>query len=66
MVVWPVDCIEKMDDPNNPLYAMGICSIDMARCIGCKLCAQVCPWQCITMIATADVDAIPEMAPFTG
>ena len=29
-----------------------VCTIDLPRCIGCTLCHQVCPWDCITMIPT--------------
>jgi formate hydrogenlyase subunit 6/NADH:ubiquinone oxidoreductase subunit I len=29
-----------------------VCTIDLPRCIGCTLCHQVCPWDCITMLPT--------------
>jgi formate hydrogenlyase subunit 6/NADH:ubiquinone oxidoreductase subunit I len=29
---------------------MQTCHIDLPRCIGCTLCAQVCPWDVITMV----------------
>ena len=32
--------------------AFQVCTIDLPRCIGCTLCHQVCPWDCITMIPT--------------
>ena len=31
------------------------CDIDLYRCIGCKHCAQVCPWDAIDMVETLDV-----------
>ena len=62
VVVCPVDCIDKIADPGQPGYAMGICTIDLPVCIGCKLCAQVCPWQVITMVPTAPVLAEPNLA----
>ena len=57
VTVCPVDCIDKIHDPVNPRYAMGICTIDLQVCIGCKLCAQVCPWDVITMVPTEQVMA---------
>ncbi len=62
VVVCPVDCIDKVSDPSNAGYAMGICTIDLPVCIGCKLCAQVCPWHVITMVPTKEVTTIPALA----
>ena len=28
------------------------CDVDLDRCIGCKHCAQVCPWDAIDMVDT--------------
>ncbi len=53
--VCPVDCIDKIDDPNHADYAMGICTIDLNVCIGCTLCAPICPWDVITMVPTEQV-----------
>ncbi|HWL93039.1 MAG TPA: 4Fe-4S dicluster domain-containing protein [Phycisphaerae bacterium] len=57
VAVCPVDCIDKINDPGHPRYALGICTIDLQICIGCKLCAQVCPWNVITMVPTDQVMA---------
>lgn len=62
VVVCPVDCIDKISDPTQPSYAMGICTIDLPVCIGCKLCAQVCPWDVITMVPTDQVLTEPRFA----
>jgi len=35
-----------------PRAAFQVCTIELPRCIGCTLCHQVCPWDCITMIPT--------------
>ena len=58
----PVDCIDKITDPSNPGYAMGVCTIDLVTCIGCKLCAQVCPWHVITMVPSEEVLKVPKLA----
>ena len=57
-----MDCIDKVSDPVHPGYAMGVCTIDLQVCIGCKLCAQVCPWDVITMVPTEVVQRVPAMA----
>ena len=62
IVVCPVDCIDKVSDPTHPGYAMGICTIDMPVCIGCKLFAQVCLWDVITMVPTDDILKVPRVA----
>jgi len=28
---------------------MKLVEVDLERCIGCKLCAQICPWDTIAM-----------------
>ena len=62
VAVCPVDCIDKVSDPRNPGYAMGVCTIDLKVCIGCKLCAQVCPWDVITMVPSEEVTKVPALA----
>ncbi len=60
-VVCPVDCIDKVADPDQPGYVVGICTIELPACIGCRLCAQVCPWDVITMVPTDEVQRVPAL-----
>ena len=41
-----VDAIRMVDSPENPF---SICVVEYEKCIGCALCARVCPWDAITM-----------------
>jgi len=40
--------------------------IDASKCIGCELCAKLCPTGSLTMIHSIAVIAAPEMCSYTG
>jgi electron transport complex protein RnfB len=48
------DCIYKVPGEDHASLQTW-CDIDLDRCIGCKHCAQVCPWDAIDMVDTIDV-----------
>lgn len=41
-----VDAIRAVPSPEHPF---GLCVVELDKCIGCGLCATVCPWDAITM-----------------
>jgi formate hydrogenlyase subunit 6/NADH:ubiquinone oxidoreductase subunit I len=41
-----VDAIRVIKDPNSPFE---LAYIELDKCIGCALCAEVCPWETIHM-----------------
>ncbi len=41
-----VDAIRYIRSPDGPNY---LAVIEYDKCIGCALCAEVCPWETITM-----------------
>ena len=45
-----VDAIRVVKTEGNPFE---VAYIEFDKCIGCALCAQVCPWDAITMYDTA-------------
>ena len=46
-----VDAIRLVSIPDQPY---DVAYVEFDQCIGCALCAQVCPWDAITMYDTAD------------
>jgi len=46
-----VDAIRVFPTEGNPFE---VAYIEFEKCIGCALCAQVCPWDAITMYDHAD------------
>jgi electron transport complex protein RnfB len=51
--VCPVDCIYKVPGEEHASLQTW-CDVDLDRCIGCKHCAQVCPWDAIDMVSTVE------------
>ncbi|MCC7429858.1 4Fe-4S dicluster domain-containing protein [bacterium] len=49
--VCPTACIVKVEDKTG-LHPIGVCQVLYETCIGCKKCAQDCPWETITMFDT--------------
>lgn len=47
--VCPVDCIDLFPGPDGSTVGM-VTQVNLDLCIGCKLCAQYCPWTTIEMM----------------
>ena len=61
-----VDAIRVVPSAQNP-FELAVVEFD--KCIGCALCAQVCPWDAITMYSLEEAGKVAPsltLVPFTA